>query len=238
MNNPKVAIIGGGNVATALSDAFDAVTVTKLSSRQIDHEALNGCSVAIIAVSDDAIADVAANIGTFGGIIAHTSGSVPMNALFGCKAVGYGVFYPLQTFSKGRHVDFREIPMLIEGNDNDTSMVLKALASSISDDVRMADSRQRAALHIAAVFACNFANAMWTVGSKLIEKADLPFDIMAPLLRETLDKAIEMTPEKAQTGPAKRGDSNVMQKHIEALPDNLANIYKSISQLIYEQNRL
>lgn len=238
MKQPSIAIVGGGNVATAMSQAFDSAHVAMLPSRTVDHDAIADFDVVILAVADDAIAEVAGAIGSVKNIIAHTSGSVPMQALESCKAKGYGVFYPLQTFTKGREVNFAEIPMLIEGSNEDTTLALMALASSISINVRRADSSQRAALHVAAVFACNFANAMWTVGSQLIEKADLPFEIMSPLLHETLDKAIEMTPVKAQTGPAKRGDIQVIQKHISSLPDNLADIYKAISKLIYEQNRL
>lgn len=235
-----VCIVGRGNVATALAMAFEKVGVdaATVSSRQLPEDISSLAPVTILAVTDDAIADVAGRIGHVDGIIAHTSGSVPLDALKVCNAKGWGVFYPLQTFSKHRYVDFSEIPILIETSDVDTETALKVLANRLTENVRYADSSQRAVLHLAAVFACNFTNALYTVSKGILGRANMPFEILDPLLHETLDKALAIGPENAQTGPAKRRDTAVINKHINALPDDLAQVYKMLTNLIYEQNKL
>lgn len=248
---PDVCIVGGGKVATALHKAFNArgINVLMLSSRTLlpvaecgangaGADSFRAARVVLLAVSDDAIASVAGRIDSVDGIIAHTSGSVGLDALKGCKAKGWGVFYPLQTFSKDRKVDLTHVPILIEGDGEDCTDTLTCLAKRLSDNVLYADSAQRAALHVAAVFACNFTNALYVVSKNLLANVGLPFEILDPLLHETLDKAMAIGPENAQTGPAMRRDTAVIDRHLKSLPAELASLYSSLTNLIYEQNKL
>jgi predicted short-subunit dehydrogenase-like oxidoreductase (DUF2520 family) len=165
----------------------------------------------------------------------HTAGSVPIDILD--KFYNYGIFYPFQTFSKNRDISFDNIPILVEGNSKKTTGQLLKLASSLSKTVYEVNSEQRLLLHIAAVFACNFTNHLYHVSKKISDKAELPFDILQPLIEETVSKAFKVSPEKAQTGPASRSDRKTMEKHIEILTKsfdnkNLAELYEDISERI------
>lgn len=249
MDRPRIVIIGSGNVASHLAPALARVTdVVQVASRHPGHAAaLAGklpCAAAaggmdsivtdadfyIIAVSDDSVAEVASAMPEVKGIVAHTSGSVPVGAL--SRHRRRGVFYPLQTFSVGSKVDISEVPFLIEGSDPETAEALKALASKLSPTVVDADSALRSRIHVAAVFACNFPNFMWTCARGLLNNAGLDLDLMRPLLHATLDKALAMGPEQAQTGPARRGDTEVIERHIASLPPSLAEIYRMLSNQI------
>ena len=254
----RTVIIGAGNVATHLARRLDATTdVVAVWSRKLDHaEALSStlrnaratdnvdevprdADFYIISVVDDHIADVARRLGVVDGIVAHTSGSFPLEGLRqACGATRCGVFYPLQTFSKTTEVDTDHIPFFIEGTDAATIDALAGLATSVSDNVHRVDSSVRGHLHIAAVFANNFANYMWDIAdSYLKEHTDFDIRVFAPLLTETLRKAMAVGPRAAQTGPAKRGDREIIDKHIAALADGDAEIYRLISNSIIEKHK-
>lgn len=244
----RISIVGAGNVASNIAPALDRVAdVVQVYSRDISrarevasmlksatvtdslNEVNTDVDAVIIAVSDDAVAEVAASLSKGRAVVAHTSGSVPADAIPGPRN---GVFYALQTFSKGKPVDFDEIPFFIEAADAQSHKLLHELASALSSKVYDADSRYRAALHVAAVFACNFANCLWADADSLLRPYGYDITVFGPLLRETLDKALKIGPFVAQTGPAMRRDSNVIDLHKEKLNSELEEIYDLMTRRI------
>ena len=164
----------------------------------------------------------------------HTAGSVSMDIWNKTGALHYGILYPLQTFSKERTVNMREVSLFVEASTEVAMARIEALAHSLSDRVLRADSKRRARLHIAAVFACNFANAMYDAAHRLLAEDEIPFEVLLPLIDETAAKVHALTPHEAQTGPAVRGDHAVMHRHMEALggDEQLQQIYSMISNYI------
>lgn len=201
--------------------------------------ALPPADVVIISVVDSALRDVAAEVSALypDALILHTAGSIPLEALHEAGAVRYGVFYPMQTMSKSNIVPFDNVTIFIEGNDEVDVAYLQSLASSLSPKVVYATSEQRRFLHIAAVFSCNFPNALYMMAADILERNNLPFDAMQPLIYEAANKVHRMHPLDAQTGPAKRGDSNVMESHKALLDDELAAIYDIMSNYIMKRNK-
>lgn len=190
----------------------------------------------IACVADEALPAIAARVASADEdkIFLHTAGSVSMDVWRDAGAGHYGILYPLQTFSKERAVDMRRVSLFVEASDEATLQATELLARSLSDKVYRADSVVRAQLHIAAVFACNFTNAMYGVAHQLLRKHQLPFDVLLPLIDETAAKVHTLTPHEAQTGPAVRGDREVMQRHMAALEQTpeLQSLYEQISRLI------
>jgi len=189
----------------------------------------------LVSVSDKALEALLAQIDFGDHLVAHTAGSLPMDVLkpFSAK---YGVFYPLQTFSKSREVDFAQIPVCIEANNSENLNTLHELGTSVSNDVREIDSVQRRQLHLSAVFVCNFVNHLYAIGEALLNEEEIDFDILKPLIAETAAKALEFSPEKVQTGPAVRFDRNVIDRHMEMLKEHPQwnNIYKLLSESIHQ----
>lgn len=248
----KIAIIGAGNVATHLAAALAVKEeVVAIAARSVesasqladkvgaiattDLRALPAdCDLYLIAVNDDAIKDVVVSTPNFPGIWAHTSGSVGMEVFAG-KKTRYGVFYPLQTFSKNASVNISEVPILVEGADAEVTTGLREIASSISENVILADSASRENIHRAAVFACNFANLMWVEADKILrDNAVGDISLFLPLLRQTLGKLTEMTPYDAMTGPARRGDKQVISKHLRRLESEQKEIYSLLTDRILQ----
>ncbi|WP_282116519.1 Rossmann-like and DUF2520 domain-containing protein [Cellulophaga baltica] len=247
----SIVLIGTGNIATHLFDTFlqyDMLNVLQVVGRQ--KEALNYFSqktdtclltetittadIYIIAVSDDAITEVSSKLKDVNGLVVHTSGSVPMLALANCKNIG--VYYPLQTFSKGKKVNFRTIPICIEAENNKNLKSLSFLAETISDKVYHISTEQRRHLHLAAVFVNNFTNYMYTIGNEICDEHQVPFDILRPLIKETSDKIATLAPKEAQTGPARRNDVATMQRHLEQINGkDKKQIYKILSESIQEK---
>ena len=172
----------------------------------------------IAALKDSALASLlpAMVAGREQALWVHTAGSMPMDVWKG-RANHYGVFYPLQTFSKQREVDFREIPVFVEGCNDEVAAFLKEVAAALSGKVYEADSAQRERLHLAAVFACNFPNCLYRIAGELLGECGVPFEVLLPLMDETVDKVHRLPPALAQTGPAARGDEEVMRRHREML---------------------
>ena len=246
----KICLIGAGNVASHLARALDKVAdIIQIYSHSYDNSAKLAGSIGkphiatdslkhittdadyyIVSVKDDHIAEVA-NITPDHGIWAHTSGSIPMSVFEGIKTQ-YGVFYPLQTFSKNVELDITKVPFFIEGNNNTVANLLTELAGKISNIVEPADSKRRKALHIAAVFACNFVNYMWIQADDLLKREGLDISFMKPLLEETLNKIGNTSPTNAQTGPARRGDTRIIDDHLSQLNGEQRDIYSLISKLI------
>lgn len=233
----KVDIIGSGNVATHLLKAFSSKTDVNAVNPRTLEGLRPDADFTIISVSDNAIREVAAVLPPIQGILAHTSGSTPIDAVK--RENGrYGVFYPLQTFTKGVELNYSEIPFFIEGSDKKTADSLRHLAGIVSERVDTADSAKRKAMHIASVFACNFTNHLWAIAEKILKENGMDFETVRPLLEETLKKTGRLSPFDAQTGPAVRKDSNIIDSHLEALKSNsrLAEIYRLLSDSIIESH--
>lgn len=233
----SICIIGQGNVGTHLCVAF-AGKVEELFS--IDSRTLEDlpedADLYLLSVSDSAIEEVAARMPDVKGVVAHTSGSISIDALKSVKGPK-GVFYPLMTFSKEADIDYRQIPVFIEASEDEALLTLRKAAELFSDKVKQMDSRQRKLMHIASVFACNFPNALWNVAYSILKDAHVPFSYMLPLIDASVEKLHHFTPEEAQTGPARRGDSKIVDDHMDELssePD-LQKIYRDLSDLIVKQ---
>ncbi|MEJ0055484.1 MAG: DUF2520 domain-containing protein [Bacteroidota bacterium] len=254
----KISFIGSGNLAWHLAPAFDnaGYTVIEVYSRNPRHaEALterlyqaevkatldfstSSSNVFVIAISDDAIKDVATEIILPDeAFLIQTSGSQPLNILQFAAIDNIGSFYPLQTFSKNKRVDFKTVPIFIESSTEETERVMMMLAKAISNNVRKIGSEERKALHVAAVFASNFTNYMLTLSKEILQKNKLSFDLLKPLITETINKSLSVGPENSQTGPAVRSDLEILDHHMEFLQDdkNLAEIYQLISQAIIDR---
>ena len=235
---PQIAIIGWGNVATHLATAFqDKAEIYMVDSRKPENFPAE-IDTALICVKDDVIAEVASKISGKAKIVAHTSGSVDIKALEG-SASHTGVLYPLQTFTKDIALDYSEIPFFIEGSDNYALEKLTGLASLISKKIKTCDSEKRRHLHLASVFACNFSNLLLIKANEILSQTGFEKEDILPLVRMTLKKFEESDPLLAQTGPAKRKDFKVMQRHLEMLekdPDK-QKIYEILSKSIMNLNR-
>ena len=212
-----------GKAAVMLADALQCEAVTDLTSLRRDAE------VYILSVSDSVLEDVAKALPRTDALYLHTAGSMPIDVL---PMARRGVLYPMQTFSKSRALDFRQVPLLIESPSDES--LLRSLAESLSDNVHVMTSGQRKKLHLAAVFACNFVNHMYDLSAQLLSEAEIPFDVLLPLIDETARKVHILSPHEAQTGPAVRGDRNVMNMHENLLSDDTLKqqIYRLISQSI------
>lgn len=164
----------------------------------------------------------------------HTAGSVPMDVWKGHVA-RYGVFYPLQTFSKQREVDFSTIPIFVESATPEDAAFLKAVGEALSGNVREITSEQRKCIHLAAIFGCNFVNHLYALAAGLLKQYDLPFNVMLPLIDETARKVHVLDPIVAQTGPAVRYDQDIIDKHLQflAVDPQLQEIYRLLSESIH-----
>jgi len=166
-------------------------------------------------------------------LVAHTAGSIGID-VFPEQIKRKGIFYPLQTFSKERKVVFKDLPFLLESSDKQSSAILENLAESVGGKVHVVDNEHRRMLHLAAVFVCNFTNHMLTVGKDVALKAGFPFEVLGPLIKETISKAMDIGPENSQTGPAVRNDHNTIEKHLELLSfsSELQKIYSEMTRSI------
>ena len=254
----NVSFIGSGNLAWHLAPALDNTdfAVKEVYSQNSRHAAslaenlyqaevkrsldfsTSSSRIFIIAVSDDAIQEIAQEIILpENAILAHTSGSQPLSVLGYAATQNIGVVYPLQTFTKGKKIDFKEVPFFIESDNPETGEKLTAMAKALSKKVYKSSSDDRKALHVAAVFASNFTNHMLALAQQILEQHDLDLELLKPLIAETMNKALAIDPEEAQTGPAARGDIEILDKHIQFLKTDpkLAEIYKVISQHILDR---
>ena len=238
----RVSIIGSGNVAQHLIQAFSKTTeieLVQVYSRKPDVIATNSTStkiisdfiallpvdLIIIAVTDSAISEVSKQIPLQNQLVVHTSGSMTMEVLDDKNRKG--VFYPLQTFSKAKEVDFGSIPIFLEAQNDSDYKILEIAAQSVSNSVKKINSKQRKALHIAAVFVSNFTNHLYQIGYDICLENELPFDALKPLILETANKIKTLSPTEAQTGPAKRKDNQTINAHLAFLTDK--NQKKSIN---------
>lgn len=256
IEDTPIVFIGAGNLATNLAKAlyrkgFRIVQVysrTEASARSLAEEVeaefttdladINPFArLYIVSLKDSAFVDLLSAIVAGkkkDALLVHTAGSLPLSIWEG-TVEHYGVFYPMQTFSKQREVDFREVPFFIEASTPEDTELLKAIAATLSERVYVADSEQRKNLHLAAVFTCNFTNHMYTLAAELLEKYHFPFDVMLPLIDETARKVHALHPKSAQTGPAIRYDENIIRNHLDMLSDDpeMQKLYELVSRSIF-----
>jgi predicted short-subunit dehydrogenase-like oxidoreductase (DUF2520 family) len=250
----KVVIIGSGNVAQHLIKVMqiaanvNLVQVFARNKKSINHlvkddkitsdyNAIKEADVYIISVSDNAIAEVAENLPFKNRLVVHTSGTSELSVLDDKNRKG--VFYPLQTFSKFKEIDFSSIPICLEAENEEDFKTLQSLSQNISEKVFAISSEQRKSLHVAAVFVCNFVNHMYTIGNQICEEHNVPFEVLKPLIMETAQKISTLKPEDAQTGPALRNDTKTINKHLEFLQEsNYQELYKLLTQSIQNVKKL
>jgi predicted short-subunit dehydrogenase-like oxidoreductase (DUF2520 family) len=228
----KTVIIGQGNVASHLTTAFNAtinIEVVQVNSRHLEN--IPDSDVTIISVSDDAIFSVSNQLKNRSGLIVHTSGTATIDAISQKRK---GVFYPLQSFTKNRSVDFSKIPFCLETIIKEDYKLLELLVEILNAKPYKVDTSQRKKLHLAAVFVNNFTNHMYQIGQEICEKHNVPFEILHPLIEETAKKITEISPKEAQTGPAKRNDAQTIQSHLENLNLQQQKMYQLITQSIQE----
>ena len=248
-----IAIIGSGNVAWHLAPELENVghrvlevygrnaKNARLLQRRLYNAEINpsldfsesAAEVFILCVSDDAIESVVGEIVLpEDAAILHTSGSQPLEVLDHAGTEHFGVLYPLQTFSKEKKISFDDLPILIEGSTRHAEMALKMLSKSMSKKVIRANSQERMAAHVAAVFACNFTNHLFVVAQEILKNHDLSFKLLEPLIVETINKSLAIGPQNAQTGPAARHDLEILDRHLEFLKDSG---HQGLYQLITEK---
>ncbi|NJY62663.1 DUF2520 domain-containing protein [Salinimicrobium sp. CDJ15-81-2] len=228
----EVVLLGSGNVATHLFKAFSAsegIKVKQVYNHSKDSltwfknkaeittqfSELFEADIYLMALKDDVIPTVAEQLQERRGLVVHTSGSVALEALNGCKRKG--VLYPLQTFSKENEVEYSEVPFCLEANNPEDLQLLKSLAEKISGKAYEINSQQRRKLHLSAVFVCNFVNHLYAVGEQICQKSEIPFDILKPLIAETANKVQHASPAMVQTGPAIRDDQSTIKGHLQLL---------------------
>lgn len=253
----RVVLIGAGNMATALGTAFAVAGNAPLAvwsrtpeSAQMlaerigvewccDIDELPSADIVIISVVDSVLREVAEKVVAKypDAIILHTAGSISMNVLGEAGASRYGVLYPMQTVNKNNVASLDDVTTFVEGCDENVALRIENLARTISRNVVYATSEQRCYLHVAAVFACNFSNAVYNMAAELLEKHGLPFESMLPLIDEAARKVHRMSPAMAQTGPARRGDVNVMNAHKAMLDADVSAIYSLLSDYIISRNK-
>lgn len=252
----KIVIIGSGNVAEALVFALRDTTynVVQIVARNqkrgeylaglarcpyCDHTAeLAPADIYILAVTDSVIAEVSQRFDFGNAVVAHTAGSVPIDVLSD-KIINRAVLYPLQTFTAGRLVDFSKIPLFIEASTPHALDEIQNLAQKLSNSVRFTSSEQRAQIHLAAVFASNFTNYMYTVAEQILDEENMEFELLKPLIEECALKAVAApSPRMTQTGPAVRGDDRTLEAHMSMIGDpKLKEIYRLLSESIWETLR-
>ncbi len=253
MMDKRIVLIGAGNVAHHLAPALlkAGLNLCQVYSRSIESARELGKKtgitytadimgiypdgdIYIFCVSDDALLSLYKSIRiNKNAIILHTSGSLSLE-VFKPYTEKCGVLYPLQTFTKKRELDFREIPLCIEASNIEVYKIVREIAELLSVRVEEINSEKRKSLHLAAVFANNFVNHLYGIAGKILEKEGLDDTLLRPLIFETAHKVMLMSPENAQTGPAKRGDDSILSMHKTMLKDNrkLLNLYTQISDSI------
>jgi predicted short-subunit dehydrogenase-like oxidoreductase (DUF2520 family) len=255
----NITIVGAGNVATHLAHQChqNGHTIQQIYSRSIQKAANLAHSLQaqptnqldqiythsdlyLLAIPDAAIPHTAQILAQYlppNAILAHTSGATPTTALLPFQH--RGILYPLQTFSIAKPVDFRNIPICYEGSTQHTIQLLHALASSLSPHTHLLSDEQRKALHTAAVFVNNFTNCLFAIGKDIADHHNLPFQLLQPLIHETIQKITTLTPLEAQTGPARRADLTTIQSHLQFLayqPD-YQHIYRHLTNQIFQQQQ-
>lgn len=249
----RIVFLGAGNLATHLSVALhkagqnivQVFSRTQASAQSLAQrvgasyttkasEISQQADLYIFAMTDKANIELATQCNLNNKLSVHTAGSLPAS-IFEAHTANFGVFYPLQTFSKQREINFSDIPLCLEANTPDNLATLKELAGSISPKVYEIGTEERKRLHIAAVFACNFANHLWALSEEILRQNDLDFSLLHPLIEETTRKALQISPRQAQTGPAVRFDKKIIENHLNFLSfaPKKKELYWQLSESIY-----
>ncbi len=252
----KIVVIGSGNVAESLAQAIAEAEglelvqvfarneergrkVAELAQSKWSNSELAEADLYLISVSDNAVEGCAKSLHIpQNAVIAHTAGCCPMESL--APHTHRAVFYPFQTFSVGRKVDFSKGYIFVEGATDHALNTVERVAHTLTEKVLTADTARRAVIHLSGVFACNFANAMYANAAEVLAKEGLPFDIVAPLIEETAKKVIEsQSPAESQTGPARRGDNETLERHRKMLAEEPTKreIYDKISEDIWDRTK-
>lgn len=253
----KIAFIGAGNLANCVSIEMQrtGMTIGQIYNRTPEpaealakklnckwtaqlHEIITDADLYIFSLKDTALPEVIPHVKPNNGLWVHTAGSVPAK-IFEGYALRYGVFYPVQTFSKNRRFPLDGTPIFLEATHADDMKMLRKVAIALSGNVHEADSEKRKYIHLAAVFACNFTNHMYHLAAKLLEQQGMSHELLLPLITETAGKINDLLPVEAQTGPAVRLDQDVMKKQLLMLAADPAmqTIYKLLSQNIYKEKK-
>lgn len=248
----QIVIIGSGNVAYHLAKAFvlNNIPLAQIFGRNekdlneiseelhipYSTEKLEDADLYIICVSDSSVENVSKLITKKDCLVVHTSGSLPKEILVG--EYGKSSFYPLQTFSKSKKLNYEKIPFFIETENEEDKKILFEIASKISKNVMESTHEKRKYIHLTAVFACNFVNHLFSRAKEISDSQEIPFDYFLPLIDETVQKIHEIEPKSAQTGPAVRNDARILQLHEELLKDESLEIYKTMNHSIKKMYEL
>jgi predicted short-subunit dehydrogenase-like oxidoreductase (DUF2520 family) len=250
-----ITLIGAGNVAWHLGKglALKGYNIKEVWSKTLesasdlagrigaksctDMELLDpDVDLYIISVSDAAITGLSRLFNGRNSMVVHTSGSVPMSEISGTSSM-YGVLYPLQTFSKYIPINLAEVPFCIEASSDEALLLIRQVAQSLSANVHFVNSEERLLLHVSAVFASNYSNFMYMLAGDILASKGLSFDLLKPLVAETAHKVLTSEPYRVQTGPAKRGDTNVIDKHLKLLASmpEYAEIYSLLAERLRQR---
>jgi len=253
----EIVLIGSGSVATHLGLALQSKGIVikqvfsrnsenarnladKLGTTYIDdiEDLYMDADIYIYALKDSALKTVLRKMEIPNGVHVHTAGSIPMSDFEGFTS-RYGVFYPLQSFSIQKTVDFSNIPICIEACEAEVQQILYDLAKLLTDKIYTVNSEQRKKLHLAAVFACNFTNYMYDIASQILDDSDIQFEIIQPLIAETAEKIKTLSPFDAQTGPAVRFDETTIARHLHMLnkTPEISKIYSILSKEIHSRHK-
>jgi predicted short-subunit dehydrogenase-like oxidoreductase (DUF2520 family) len=250
----NIVVIGSGNVAWHFIKAFSRKGIKVLQILGHNERTARSLSLAfsvpfitdpfkmisdadlyILAVQDAKAGEAALNPGLKGQPLIHTSGFLPLEEISGISAIT-GVVWPLQTLTAGTDVDYQSIPFFIEGSTTEFTDILVSFAGRVSDQVMVTDSLTRQKTHLAAVIASNLTNRLYSIAASILERNNIPFHVLDPLIRETASKALLKHPLNSQTGPAFRNDLQVIAKHLEWLRDEpeFLDIYRLITENIIQ----
>ena len=250
----NIVIVGAGNVAWHLAKELqkNEQKILQVYNRSVEPaislsqrlkcdfttriEDINqNADLYILTLKDSVIQEASELIKIKNKLIVHTSGAVEQDVI---KHKRRGVFYPLQTFSKEKKLNFKNIPFCIEASTSEDYSTLMRLATLLSPMVYNIDSNQRKVLHVAAVFACNFTNFMYMISDEILNDNNIPLDILYPLIKETATKISKHKPKNVQTGPAVRKDQSVIEDHLNYLKNGMNyDIYKLLSNNIIDKNK-
>lgn len=250
----KVVLIGSGNVAQHLIQVLlqaKNVNLAQAFARNPNHllhllpeekitsdyNKIIEADLYIISISDNAISEVSSQLPFENRLVVHISGTSDISVLHDQNRKG--VFYPLQTFTKGKEIDFSPIPICLEAEKESDYQLLEKLGNCISQKVVRISSEQRKSLHVAAVFVCNFVNHLYHIGNEICTENNVPFEVLHPLIQETAHKIMELSPKEAQTGPALRNDTKTIEKHLDFLENpEYKNLYQLLTQSIQHVKKL
>jgi predicted short-subunit dehydrogenase-like oxidoreductase (DUF2520 family) len=248
----QIVIIGSGNVAYHMAKAFvlNNIPLSQIFGRNENElnkisEELNiphstkilvDADLYIICVSDNSVENVSQLITKKESLVAHTSGSLPKEILAGDYRKAS--FYPLQTFSKLKELDYSNIPFFIETENETDKKILFEIASKISKNVMESTHEKRKYIHLTAVFACNFVNHLFSRAKEISDSQEIPFDYFLPIIDETIQKIHQIEPKSAQTGPAVRNDKRILELHEQLLQDESLEIYKTMNHSIQKMYEL